>query len=174
MPDGISSLPRNVLTAALGGDVRAARAFEQEAANNADTTALVASNADATDALQDATVIVLSPNATLNNERVLKLGDGITAKDDGSTLTLSVTDTVAHVQGGHRLALVTAGDTLVVMPLVGTLATQEQPETLVNKTLSAPILTNIGDYTDDATAAAGNVPVGGIYATAGVLKIRRA
>lgn len=174
MSDGIASLPRDVLTRVLGGDVRAVRAFEQEASNNADTAALLASNAGATDALQDATVITLSPNAAFNNERVLRVGDGIRATDDGATLTLSVNDDVAHVQGGFRLGLVVGGATVLVLPLRGILATLAEAETLSNKTIDHPVLSGVAEYADDAAASTGGVPVGGVYSNAGALRIRRA
>ncbi len=173
MSEGIASLPRDILARALGGDVRAVRAFEQEAATNAETADRVASSVDATDALVDATVLVLSPNAVFNNERVLKLGEGLSARDDGTNLTIYADDRVPHNIGGFRVIMVSTQDTQLQLPTRGLLATVDQPETLARKTLNAPMAINIGEYANDAAAAAGGVPVDGIYTTAGALKLRR-
>lgn len=174
MSDGIASLPRDILAKALGGDLRAVRAFEAEASNNADTAATLAATVDATDSIADATVLVLSPNASFNNERVLKLGEGITARDDGTFLILSVNDQVPHVSGGFAVQFQSTQDTRLQLPVRGLLATQDQPESLANKVLVAPSISNIGTYANDAAAAAGGVPIGGIYATSTALTFRRA
>ena len=60
----------------------------------------------------------------------------------------------------------------VLGPLTGILATVGNIETLTNKTLAAPKLSGLGDYADDAAAAGGGVPVGGVYRTGSALKIR--
>ena len=150
-------LDRAELTKALGGNTRLARAFEQTNLAVSDTQDAAASNAAATDALADATVLTLSPNASFNNERVLKHGPGITTKDDGQTLTIDVSDAVAHVEGDFTLRLVVSGDTLVAVPLVGRLATTDQAETLQYKTLDAPLFTGIIERATDAAASVGEV-----------------
>jgi hypothetical protein len=157
MSSGVSSLPRDVLAKALGGDVRAVRAFEQEAAINADTAERLASNVDATDALNDATVLVLSPNAAFNNERVLKLGAGVSAKDDGAFLTIFVDDEVPHVQGGFPVNLTATQATSLLLPTAGQIATTDQAETLSRKILSAALMSNVPDYASDAGAKVGEV-----------------
>lgn len=168
----VPTLNRDALTLALNGDRRLVAAFEQQAQaviENQETTGL---QVEATQALQDATVLTLSPNGTLTNERVLKLGDGVRAVDDGTYLTLSVDDRVAHVAGGFRVDLTAQGDTALVLPLGGMLSTVDGDETLTNKTLEAAIL-NAAEYATDAAAAAGGVPVGGLYTKAGAV-FRRA
>ena len=45
-------------------------------------------------------------------------------------------------------------------------------QTLTNKTLTTPLISGLADYADDAAAAGGSVPVGGLYRTASALKIR--
>lgn len=173
----LQRLPRDALYKALGGDARLVGAFEAQADVISETQSAVVGNVDATDALQDATVLTLSPNATFNNERVLRIGEGITATDDGTYLTLSVNDMVAHVAGGFRLALTVEADTVLVLPLAGVLATQDGEETLSRKTLDAPILQvptlpGVSEYVDDIAAAAGGVPVEGLYRTGSALKVR--
>lgn len=173
MSNGISSLPRNVLAAALGGDTRAVRAFEEEAANNAETADKLAANVDATESINDATVLVLSPNAAFNNERVLKLGEGIRARDNGAELTISVDDRVPHVLGGFAVNITATQATQVQTPVRGLLATQDQPETLSSKVLEGPMLTDIAEYATEDAAVAANLPVGTIYTVLGTLKLRR-
>jgi len=168
----VPTLPRDDLFAALNGNRRLVKAFEQQAQAVAETQQATTLNVEATQALQDATVLVLSPNATLTNERVLKLGDGISARDDGTYLTLSVDDRYAHVAGGFRVDLAAQGDTVVVLPLGGVLATLSGIETLANKTLTSALLV-APEYADDAAAGAGGVPVGGLYLKAGAV-FRRA
>ena len=173
----VPTLSRDALTKALNGDRRLVQAFEQQAqviTENQEATSL---QVEATQALQDATVLVLSPNATFNNERVLKLGEGITATDDGTYLTLSVNDRFAHVAGGFRAELTAQGDTNVVLPLDGVLATLDGYEELTNKTLTGAVLAaailNAAEYASDAAAAAGGVAVGGLYLKTGAV-FRRA
>jgi hypothetical protein len=168
----VPTLNRDALYKALNGDKRLVAAFEQQAQAVTENQDAVTVQADATEALQDATVLTLSPNGALNNERVLKLGDGVRAIDDGVYLTLSVDDRFAHVAGGFRVDLTAQGDTAVVLPLGGMLATTDGDETLANKTL-ADVILNAAEYADDATAAAGGVPVGGLYLKAGAV-FRRA
>jgi len=172
MPSGIASLPRETLARALGGDVRAVRAFEQEAQNNAETADRLASTVDATDAINDATVLVLSANAAFNNERVLKLGEGISARDDGASLTIYADDRVPHVLGGFAVNITATQATQVQLPVRGLIATTDQEETLSSKVLEAPQISMIGNYANDAAAATAGVPVNGIYHTNGTLKLR--
>lgn len=173
MSNGVASLPRDILTRALGNDSRAVRAFEEEARNNAATATKLAANTDATDNINDATVIVLSPNAAFNNERVLKLGDGLSAYDDGTYLTIYADDGVPHVDGGFAVKLTTTQDTYLQLPTRGLVATVDQSETFYSKTLQAPVLTGVNEYASDAAAAAGGVPINGVYTTSGALKLRR-
>lgn len=177
MTTQVPTLNRDALTRALNGDRRLVAAFEQQAQAVGETQEAVTVQAVATEALQDATVLTLSPNGALTNERVLKLGDGVRADDDGTYLTLSVDDRFAHVAGGFRVDLAAEGDTAVVLPLGGVLATLSGEETLTSKTLNAAVLVaailNASEYATDAAAAAGGVPVGGLYLKAGAV-FRRA
>lgn len=147
-------------------------AFEQQSQVLAETQDAVTTGAAATDALQDATVLTLSPNGAFNNERVLKLGRGVKAVDDGQFLTISASDEVPQVAGGFAVQLTAQGPTVLVLPLAGNLATQDQRETLYAKTLNMPSFTGLSDYADDVAAAAGSVPVGGAYRTGSAVKVR--
>src|SRR5438105_2690289 len=72
---GMSDLPipRHLLEKYFGDDPRMVAAMEEQSQAVETSTAAVA----ATDALKDATVIVLSPNGDFTNERVLEWDEGI-------------------------------------------------------------------------------------------------
>jgi hypothetical protein len=122
--------------------------------------------------MDQATVIVLSPNQAFANERVLVLGDGLTGSDDGARLTVKTSSNIPKINGGFKLFLTVSGDASLEAPLSGRLATLTNTETLTNKTLDAPKVTGLGNYANDGAAAAGGVPVGGIYRNGSVLQVR--
>lgn len=156
----------------FGKNLRLLRAFEQQAADVEANTEGLRTTAVATTRLQDAGVLVLAPNSEFQNERVLQIGRGISADDDGQFLTISTSDNVPIVNGGFTLTLAVGGNAVLVAPVTGKLATTENPETFKAKTLDAPKITGIANYADDVAAAAGGVPVGGLYRTASALKVR--
>jgi len=166
------SLTRNVLSGLFPNDPRAVKAFEQLTFATDETAALASSTAQATGALQDATFLTLSPNDGAPNERVLKLGHGLTASDDGSFLTLSLGLGAALVEGGFSVTLRAQGVTDLILPFSGTLATQDGQETFNGKTLNAPSLSGLGNYANDAAASAGGVAIGGVYRNGSVLQVR--
>lgn len=165
-------IPRDLLAKYFGNDPRLVRAFEDQAAAVATATDGLSTTAEATEALQDASVIVLAPNGAFTNERQLVLGQGLTATDDGSRVTVRTSATVPLVNGGFVVTLTVGGAANILLPLSGTMATLTNPEVLSNKTLSAPKLSTIGNYVDDAAAATGGVPVGGMYRDGSTLKVR--
>jgi len=139
------SIPRYLLDKHFNGDQRMIRAMEDQSRTVDDGVA-------ATSALADATVIVLSPNGDFTNERVLKVGDGISIEITDDAVTLSVQN-VAMVEG-DALTLITQGATQLILPLTGTVMVGESPKVDV---------TTLGAYADDAAAATAGVPVGGLY-----------
>jgi len=52
------------------------------------------------------------------------------------------------------------------------LVTRDGTETLAGKTLNAPKLSGLGNYANDAAAATGGVPIGGIYRNGSVVQVR--
>jgi hypothetical protein len=165
------TLPRELLAQALGNP-RLVSAFEQQAQAVSETQQQGAENVAATSALQDATFVTLSPNDTLTGERVLEVGPGISIEITADKVKLNVSDEVPHVQGGFPVYLTAQNPVNLVLPQSGTVATRSEPEVLSNKTLQAPRLATIGSFADDAAAAAGGVPVGGVYRTGSALKVR--
>lgn len=167
---------RDKLDRRLLGEVfsnpRMIRAMESQAEAVDTATEGLSTQAQATELIQDASVIVLAPNGAFQGERVLVLGEGLVGVDDGSTLTIRASDKVPLVNGDFTLLLTLAGNTTVAVPLTGILATLGNIETLANKTLNAPKLSGLGDYADDTAAAAGSVPVGGVYRTGSAIKVR--
>lgn len=172
MPRGSTQLERDLLAQAFPGQLRTQRAFEDLGQDVADNTAAVATTTEATQALQDATVLTLSANATLNNERVLALSGGLLGEDVDGQYRLSIDGTVVRSGNTWEVTLIPPGNCTLFLPLTGTLATRAGIETFINKTLQTPKITSIGDYADDTAAAAGGVPVTGVYRTGSTLKVR--
>jgi hypothetical protein len=168
-----STLPRDLLEAAFPGQPRLRDAFERQAAQVQRTAATVASGLEATDSIQNATVITLSPNASFTNERVLRLGPGLAADTDDTYVTISIDpEGAAVVEGGYSVLLRSQGVTDLLLPMSGTLATKDGSEILQNKDLRTPKLSGLGDYANDAAAAAGGVPVTGVYRNGSQLMVR--
>ena len=163
-------LNRDVIAKLFDGDKRSIAAFEEQQRKLAEVDSVVTTNLDATTALKDASIVTLSANAELTNERVLAFGRGIAGKVTDAQIILSATGPT--VNGGFEVQFAIAGDATLSLPLAGILATRDHTETLERKTLAAPKLSGLGDYVDDAAAAVGLVPVGGIYRTGSALKVR--
>lgn len=166
----LPTIPRDLLAAAFPNQPRLVSAFENQSIAVAETAEAASGNVEATTALQEATVLTLSANATLTNERVLAIGDGLTSSDDGTSYTLSSTGPL--VSGGFTVTFYPAGDAQLILPISGTLATRAGVETFLNKTLTAPKIGGLGNYANDAAAAAGGVPVTGVYRNGSVLMVR--
>ena len=150
---------------------KAARQFEEMQLDQAAIESNVLSTVEATQALRDATFLTLSPNGELPNERVLTLGEGLAFKVNGDEARLDTTGLV-KAAGGHEIRFVAAGDSEVLVPLIGSLSTLDGQERLTNKEVSAPRITDLQDALDDAGAAAVGVPVGGIYRNGSNLQVR--
>lgn len=163
---------RLMLQKYFAGDERMIRAMEDQQEQVIASADGLQTTAQATERLEQASVIVLAGNQAFTNERVLNLGRGLSGDDRDGVLTIQTSDIVPLVTGGFSVTLVVVGDSQVRLPLNGTLATVANPETLERKTLDAPSVTNIGNYANDAAAAGGGVPIGGIYHNAGALRVR--
>lgn len=162
---------RDDLAQFFGSNQRLMRAFEDQATVVQEASGAATSAAAATDALNDATVIVLSANAAFNNERVLRLETGLELDDsDPGYLTIRLKDVARSAD--YAVTLVPPGDATLFLPLTGTLATRANAETLSLKTIDAPKITGLGNYANDAAAAAGGVPVTGVYRNGSVLMFR--
>ena len=124
-----------------------------------DVTAAVGDTAD----LQNATVLTLSNNDSLANERVLAVGNGLTLEDSGPGKRLTIRQRyVVETGGGYRLRMNLFADTEVSVPSRGTLMVEE-----------APLVQLVNAATDAAAAAAG-VPVNGLYRNGGAVMVRLA
>lgn len=164
-------IPRDALMRVFDDNPRHVAAFEQQQAKIADLDGAVTANVAGTEALKDSTVITLSPNAELTNEYVLSFGRGMTFNTDTPGKLILGTDG-PNVNGGFSLQLTVSGDSQLALPLTGIVATRANTETFKNKTLDAPSLSTIGNYANDAAAAAAGVPVGGVYRIVNALQIR--
>jgi hypothetical protein len=153
------TLRRADLEQFFGSNPRLLREFEDQAQAVKNATTNVAD----TQALKDATVIVLSANGDFTNERVLQIGEGIDIDITADTVTLSVKD-VARTQD-HQATFVPPADVLLFLPPDGV---------LISTTTPLSQYPSFGDYANDAAAAAGGVPVGFPYHTTGAMKVRLA
>lgn len=146
LPFGIT---RAMLAKAFNGDDTLARAFElviRQVQTNGDiSTAAV----EATTELADATAVTLSPNAALNNERILAVSDPLALDDEGVggriIIGFQFPFTVPTI---HALNINLLADTNVTFPPTGT---------LMGTGSEAPT------YANDAAAAAAGYSVGDIY-----------
>lgn len=128
--------------------------FEQLFATGQSNSDTIAGQVDATGAIQDATVLTLSGNAALNNERVLALDPALfTVTDEGPGGRLLVTLLAGiAVNGGYRLTFNLLADTNLTLP----------PDGRVLESMVTP-----ADYADDAAAAAAGIQVGEAYRKTG-------
>lgn len=166
------SVSREDIARIAPGNPRLVVALETTINSAPVVAAQAAASVAATDALDQATVLTLSPNTAFRNERVLAVGTGLRSTDNGASLALDVNDTVARVSGGFACSFIVTGNTMVALPLTGVLATVGNAETLSNKTLAAPKLSGLGNYANDGAAAGGGVPVGGVYRNGSALMVR--
>lgn len=150
---------RESLSRHFPNDRRTVSAFEQLFDNVESNGSQAASAAEATVALRDATVIVLSANEAFTNERILKLDPGLVANDDGEFVTISLED-VARSQN-YAVLLVAQGDTTLDLPLAGLV--------LVKEAIGQQVY---GNFVNDAAAAGGGVPVDGLYRNGSILMVR--
>lgn len=81
---------RQALARFFGNDHRLIAHFELQAKEVDETSSTAASTAEATEKLQDATVIVLSANQAFTNERLLRRGAGVRMVDTGVALIIEV------------------------------------------------------------------------------------
>lgn len=169
VPDFLS---RRELNAPFAGQQRLITAFEQQSKLVEANTEATSVAVDATNTLREATYVTLSANAELPNERVLKQGNGIRLVTTSDAVIVQTSTIVPTINGGFAATFTVSGESNVALPLSGRLATTEGPETLVNKTLVTPKVSGLGDYIDDAAAAAGGVPVEGFYRNGSVVQIR--
>jgi hypothetical protein len=146
----MSKLRRDDLAQFFASNPRLMRAFEDQS----EVVETVSAGIEGTQALKDATVIVLSANGDFTNERVLEVADGIkiTVTADKVKLTLSNVARTAD----HKATFVPPADVLLFLPPEGTLLSDVS-------LASAPIFAGLTPYANDAAAASGGVPVRGAY-----------
>lgn len=161
-----ATLRRDDLAQLRGMNPRLLAAFEDQAAAVQDATDGVAD----TQALKDATVIVLSANGDFTNERVLEVSDDIEMEITAGTVKLKVKNVARTADFG--VTLIPPAEVELFLPPEGTLVSAESPAVLSNKVLEAPRLASIPNFANDVAAAAGGVPVAGVYRNGSVLMVR--
>lgn len=115
------------------------------------TAAQTATNVEATTALQDATVITLSPNDALTRERILAVGPGLSITDNGpgNTVVLGLTN-IPSIAGPYRVTFNVNSDADLYLPSSGRIPSSSD-----------------GPFADDVAAAAGGVQISEWYAKTG-------
>lgn len=146
LPEGLT---RADLAAAFNGNEKLIRAFEKVLLTVASNKDISTSTAEATTELQDATAVTLSPNVTLNNERILAVASPLALDDQGPgndvVIGMVIDLTFPTI---HALIINLLTDTNITLPPTGRL-------------LAADI-TNV-TYANDAAAAAAGIAVGEAY-----------
>jgi hypothetical protein len=146
LPEGLT---RADLAAAFNGNEKLIRAFEKVLLTVAQNAKLSTANADATTDLQDATAVTLSPNAALNNERVLAVASPLALDDQGPGGEIVIGFTFPFsVPVAHAFIMNLLTDTNITMPPAGRL-------------LAANVTATT--YANDAAAAADGIAVGEAY-----------
>lgn len=146
----VPSLRRDDLAQFFGSNPRLMKAFELHSAAVVDNSDAVAD----TQALKDATVIVLSANGDFTNERVLEVDDGIAIEITDSTVRLSAKD-VARTRD-HAATFVPPADVVVFLPPDGTLLSD-------TSIAIGAVFANLPTFANDAAANTGGVPIRGAY-----------
>ena len=165
-------IERWLLEQAFPGNNRLVSAFEEQSEMVASLEVARQSQAEATDSATQATYITASANAELPNERVFQTGIGLTVTDEDGILRVSVTQEVAQVTSGFTVTFSSTAPAAIVVPPRGVMATTANIETLSNKTLEAPKYTGLGNYANDAAAAAGGVEIGEMYLNGSAAMVR--
>ena len=166
-------LQRDALFRALGGDQRLVRAFEDQALAVESSTEVAATVVEATEALQDASVVTLSENGAFTNERVLTASETVQIDASQEGLVKLRVKGVALAQG-FTPVFAAPGNITYTLPPTGSLVSRDSTDTLSNKTLAAPLLSGLVNAASDAAAATAGVPVGGVYHNSGILRVRLA
>lgn len=142
---------RSDLTNAFPGNPKMQKAVEQLFERVTSTSAAVTAGVGATTALVDATVITLSPNEALGNERVLAVDPAslvLTDGGPGETIRLALRYPIAT--NGYAVTLNFNADANIAMPLAGRVPSSAD-----------------GPYANDAAAAAAGIEIGEWYAVTG-------
>jgi len=163
---------RALLAPFFGHDRRVLHIMTQTVVDAKQSAEAVAQSLGATDALDQATVITLSPNKAFANERVLLLGRGLKGTVTASNFNMEVSSDIPLVEGGFNLALTVTGHSNVILPITGQLATTGNIETLERKTLASPKLSGLINAADDTAAAGAGVSVGSAYRNGSILMVR--
>lgn len=168
----MSMLPDYLLSQLFNGNPRAVSAFREIGVSVEATEKAVTAGQETTQRLSEASFVVLGANDELPNEKVLAVGRGLTIGVEEGQVVLRLGVGAVKVSGDFEVTMTAQGPTAVVLPLGGVLATLGNIETLTNKTLASPKLEGLADYADDAAAATGGVPVGGLYRTGSAVMVR--
>lgn len=171
MPEFIHSMPRDLLEKYFEKDPRLVAAFEDQSAAVEAVMDTATGTVQATDALQNATVITLSANAVFNNEFILTNGDGTALTISEGSVSIKVDSTVVRTSG-PSVEFSPPGAVTLGLPANGTLVSDVAPAVLYAKTYDKPILQGLINAASPAAAASAGVPLWGMYRDGDVLHVR--
>ena len=141
--------PRDLLEKYFGRDPRLVRAFEEQANSVQETQA---GTVAATQSIEQATVVTLSPNAAFANEYVLRDGDGTRVLAPPGVLQIDVDESVARALN-FAVEFEAPGVVRLGLPAEGTLVSDVAPAVMSQKNLNAPRLSGLTNAASDAAAA---------------------
>jgi hypothetical protein len=154
-----TKITRADLQRVFGNEPKVIRFFEDLFVSNASNSEAAAAAGQATQAIQDASVVTLGPNAAFNNERVLTPGDGVELDTSNPAIVLIKLLNLIVLNGGFQCVFNLAADTNLDLPVAGRLMTDA-------------VFAGLGNYANDAAASAGGVAVGSLYRNGSVLMVR--
>jgi len=165
-----NAIPRSLLEKYFGKDPRLISHFEDQSIAVQEVVDVSGGTVQATEALQNATVVTLSPNEVFNFEFLLTNGDGTKLNITAGSLKIDADDTV--VRCTKPLRIDPPGAAKLGAPGEGVLISDSWPATLYNKTLNKPLLSGLVNANTDADAATAGVPLGGMYRDGNVVCVR--
>jgi hypothetical protein len=147
------TLTRAELAEMFPNNPKAVREIEKLFKQTNDNTEAITLNVAGTVALKDATVVTLSPNEELTNERNLALVAPLAAIDEGPGGRLILKfDPDFQILGADALIFNLLGNTNLVLPSSGRLLASDVTDAA---------------YANDAAAAAAGIDVGEVYRVTG-------
>lgn len=114
---------RDELFKAFNGDVALVSAFEQLVQYVSEAAGKALQGSTAASVIGNASILVLTADEALSGARVFLAERGIEAEDDGATLKIRLDDLTPKIDGGFPATFIVTGETDLILPLFGTVAT---------------------------------------------------
>lgn len=170
-------IPRDLLEKYFRDDPRLIAALEEQSIAVTEAVEIADGAVSGTQRMQDATIVTLSQNEDLNNEFILKDGDGTTVTFVVGLVQIDVDKTVARA-ADNGVTFIAPAEVTLFLPVEGELTSNVAPQEMFNKNLNKPVLhqpvlSGLVNADTDSEAAAAGVALYGMYRDGNVLCIRR-